>query len=367
MFKNIECYFKDIIRKKKTGILSYLIRCGLLPLSWGYQAIIRGRNWLYDQGWMKHYVPPVPLVVSVGNIVAGGSGKTPVTLLLADAFYVKFSIAILSRGYRSRVEKLDQPVVLCEGRGPLYSASYCGDEPYLFAQRLPKACVIVGRDRQKASYLAAKTGVQMILLDDGMQHRSLARDFDIVVIDANDPFGQDYFLPRGFLRESKTSLSRAHLIVINHISDKEHFEAIKKQVTPYTNAPMIGTCWQFNHMYDLQGEVCSPVPGEKVGMFCGIAYPERFKKTLEDIGFDVVAEYKLADHAEIREKDLERFAKVCQKKEAQWLICTEKDRVKLKDHLCMPLPIAWIKMDLKVTEGQNEWQTFLSKIESKMF
>ena len=217
---------------------------------------------LYEKGWMRRYVPPVPLVISVGNIVAGGTGKTPVTLLLAGAFYERFTVAILSRGYRSKAEKLDAPVLLCEGQGPTFPASYCGDEPYLFAQRLPKAIVIVGGDRKKASFLAAKAGAQAIFLDDGMQHRRLVRDFDVVVVDVGDPFGQGYFLPRGFLRDDICSLARANLIILNHINDSEQFTSVKMQLEPYSLAPIIGTKGFVVAIRDLKGQEVT-MPEEK--------------------------------------------------------------------------------------------------------
>ncbi|WP_068471138.1 tetraacyldisaccharide 4'-kinase [Candidatus Protochlamydia phocaeensis] len=366
MIKKLEIYIKDIVRGKKRGIVPALIKGLLLPLSWIYCLIAAGRNWLYDQGWMRHYVPPVPLVISIGNIVAGGTGKTPVTLLLAGAFYERFTLAILSRGYRSKAEKLDMPVLLSEGQGPMFPASYCGDEPYLFAQRFPKSFVIVGGDRKKAAFLAAKAGAQVILLDDALQHRRLARDLDIIVVDVGDPFGLGYFLPRGFLREDIRSLARAHLIILNHITDSEQFKAVKNQLKSYTIAPMVGTQGRVTRIRDLKGQDIGSLKGQPVGMFCAIAHPEYFKRTLEREGMTVVADYCLPDHDEIKEKELENFALKSQKQGAAWIICTEKDRVKLKDQLNLVLPIAWIQIELAIVEGQEEWQAFLSKAEAKI-
>lgn len=366
IMKKIELYLRDVIRGRRQGLLAHLIKACLLPLSWFYKWGVAFRNWLYDQGWMRRYVPPIPLVISVGNIVAGGTGKTPVTLLLVQAFYERFTVAILSRGYRSQVEKLENPVLLCEGQGPAFPASYCGDEPYLLAQRLPKATVIVGGDRKKASFLAAKAGAQMIVLDDAMQHRRLARDFDIVVVDVDDPFGQGYFLPRGFLREDRCSLQRASLIVLNHISNLEQFSAVKEQLKVYASAPIVGTQGHISAIRNLNGQEVEIPKDQPVGMFCAIAYPEYFRRTLEQLGFTVVSEYILPDHDAIREKDLEQFAQKSLKKGAAWLICTEKDRVKLGHDLSLSLPIAWVQMDLQVVAGQEEWQAFLKQAEAKI-
>src|SRR4051812_10022027 len=128
MRAKIELYVRDVIKGKRKGIGPHCIKSLLLPLSWVYRLVVGCRNWLYDKGWLRRYIPPVPLVISIGNIVAGGTGKTPVTLLVAEAFYKRFSIAVLSRGYRSESEKLESPIILCEGKGPLYPAVFCGDE-----------------------------------------------------------------------------------------------------------------------------------------------------------------------------------------------------------------------------------------------
>jgi tetraacyldisaccharide 4'-kinase len=365
--RKTELYFKSIIRGQRQGLVAHLVKMMLLPLSWIFGLIVIFRNWLYDTGWLRRYVPPVPLVISIGNIVAGGTGKTPVTLLLAKSFYERFPMAILSRGYRSKAEKLSDPIMLSEGYGPLYPASYCGDEPYIFAQRLPKSYVIVGGDRQKASYMAAKAGCQIILLDDAMQHRRLARDLDIVVIDISDTFGLGYFLPRGFLREDIRSLSRAHLIILNHIKDQTQFENVKSQLSPYTKAPVIGTKWHNLSIRDIKGQSLSSFQGKKVGLFCGIAHPEYFRKTVEQQGCEVVAEYHLADHDELSVKSLELFSQSSLKKGAEWLVCTEKDRVKLKDAVSYSLPVAWFQMDLDVVEGKEIWAKFIKEAEAKIF
>jgi tetraacyldisaccharide 4'-kinase len=364
--RKIEVYLKEIIKEQRSGRLSTCIKWLLLPLSWMYGWVVLVRNWLYDQGWMRRYVPPVSLVISIGNIVAGGTGKTPVTLLIANAFYEQFTLAILSRGYRSKVEKLKNPIILCEGQGPVFPASYCGDEPYIYAQRFPKAFVIVGGNRKQASFMAAKAGVQVILLDDAMQHRRIGRDYDIVVIDVGDPFGRGYYLPRGFLREDIRSLSRANLLILNNIVDVEQFEKVKNQLKIYSSAPVVGLKGVVCHQRDLKGLEIDILQDTKVAMFCAIAHPEYFKRTLESEGMKVVSEFCLADHDEIKEKKLELFALQSKELGAEWLVCTEKDRVKLSDQLTLSLPIVWIQIELTIVAGQEEWQSFLTEAKAKI-
>lgn len=362
--KKIERYFLQVIRGKRPGFLAAFIRFILLLASYLFKLAANCRNWAFDHGWLRRYCPPVPLVVSIGNIVMGGTGKTPVTLLLAKEFYDSFPIAILSRGYRSAAEKMAQPICLCNSHGPLYPASFCGDEPFLLAQNLPKAFIFVGKNRHKSSIMAAKAGAKLILLDDGMQHRRLSRDLDIVVMDAGDLFGQGYHLPRGFLREDAHSLSRVHLIVLNHVTSREQFAEAKAQIARYTAAPVVGTHLQVSNIFDFEGQKIDTLLNKKVGVFCGIANPEYFKKTVEGLGAKVIANYCVSDHQHFESATLENFSKNCQQEGAELLICTEKDRVKFSGPLALSLPVAWLQIELSIVEGKDLWDAFISKAKS---
>ena len=225
-------YFIDVIKNKRKGFLAMLVRFFFRIASFFYRLAVNVRNWFFDQGWLRRFSPPVPLVISIGNIVAGGTGKTPTTLLVANQFYKEFSLAILSRGYRSKAEHQAKPICLCNGKGPLHPAAFCGDEPFLLAQNLPQSFIYVGKDRQMSSIFAAQAGAKLILLDDGMQYRKLVRDIDIVVMDNNDLFGHGHYLPRGFLREGIASLKRAHMIVINHLENEDQLHTAQAKIAP---------------------------------------------------------------------------------------------------------------------------------------
>ena len=361
MLKKLEVYFVELVQGKRKGFFAYFLKGFLRFLSWFYQGAINLRNWAYDHGCFKQYYAPVPLVISIGNIVAGGTGKTPVTLMIAQEFYKDFVVAILSRGYRSKAEHLSMPLILSRGDGPEHPASYAGDEPYLLAQNLPKAFVFVGKNRHRSSNLAAKAGVQVILLDDGMQHRHLARDFEVVVMDAFDPFGQGYFLPRGFLREGIASLARADLIILNHVNEKKQFESIKNQVGKYTKAPLIGTQMEVMDVLNLQGESVQELKGKKVGIFCAIAQPDHFHRTMQKLGAETVEHASLADHLTFSNEELMQFCVRCKAKGAEWILCTEKDVVKLDRSMLNGLPIAWVKMRLIIVEGEPHWKNFTEK------
>lgn len=362
--QNIESYFLEVIKQQRPGISAKILRGFLLLLSWCFQWYTICRNWLFDHGWLRCHCPPVPLVISIGNIVTGGTGKTTVTLLLAKEFHGNIPLAILSRGYRSKAENQKEPTFICSSKGPIYPASYCGDEPFLLAQNLPEALIFVGKNRHKTSVMAAKAGAKLILLDDGMQHRRLSRDLDIVVMDSKDLFGHGYFLPRGFLRESVRSLSRANLIILNHIETSEQFIAAKAQFACYSKAPVVGARLQVSDIFDFKGEKIETLVHKKVGIFCGIANPEYFAQSVENQGAKIIGKCITSDHCAIDQLALDKFAKHCKGLGAELLLCTEKDRVKFGETLNLTLPVAWLKVELTIVEGADVWQTFVNKAKS---
>lgn len=364
MRRHFENYFLDVVRGKERGVFAFVFRLLLRILSWPYQLVVNARNWAFDHGWFRRYYPPVPVVISIGNIVLGGTGKTPVTLLLAQQFYDEFLIAVLSRGYRAPAEKLPAPVMLSKGQGPLQPAAFCGDEPYLLSQNLPKALVFVGKDRHKASDMAARAGAQLILLDDGMQHRCLARDFEVIVMDMKDPFGQGYHFPRGLLRESVRSLKRANMIVLNHVPSSELFSAMKQQLARYSDAPVVGTRMEVAQIVDFNGNPISSLTGMKVGLFCGIAHPDYFEQTVMQQGADIVSSAFAGDHMSFKPQVLARFAEECKRQGAELLVCTEKDKVKIADAAGLCLPVAWLKMRLSVVENGSEWHAAIEKLKT---
>jgi tetraacyldisaccharide 4'-kinase len=365
MFKNIELYLLEVIKGKRKGFLALIFKSFLRLLSYPFQLAATFRNWAFDKGLLRRYYPPVPLVISIGNIVAGGTGKTPATLMIAQEFYSDFLIAILARGYRSYAETLSSPVVLSKGDGPMHPASYCGDEPYLLSQNLPKAIVIVGKNRYKSSNLAAKAGAHLILLDDGMQHRHLARDLEVVIMDAQDPFGQGHFLPRGLLRESAKSLSRGNLIILNHIDHREQFLQLKQQVARHSSAFVVGTRMVVEKIWDFQGVQIPDIKNKKVAIFCSIANPDYFRRTVTNLEAEIVDHYFIADHKTFDQQELKNFAKRSIQNGAEMLLCTEKDRVKLG---LSPtnIPLGWIQMRLQIVEEEANWKEFIQKAKTDL-
>lgn len=338
----LESYIIDMIEGRRRG-KKILSAAGCL-YGWGMNL----RNFGYDKKWLKSFSVPIP-VVSIGNIVSGGTGKTPLVRKLAEELLIKHKVAILTRGYRSKIERSRRIVNICKGCGPLVLQEECGDEPYWLAKHLPKAHIWVGSDRAKAAHQAHLQGAEIILLDDGMQHRRLERDIEIVVMDAQDLFGKGCYLPGGYLRDNPERLRAADLIVINRVQNEAHYELLKQQLEPYTGAPVVG-----------MRTILKDIPHKKVGLFCGIGNPERFVESVKAAGVDIVATHFTPDHTGMTDEGLKDFSQNCQSLGAEILVCTEKDAVKLRTGCC--LPILPLEATSEIVSGNIHWHNLLERI-----
>jgi tetraacyldisaccharide 4'-kinase len=269
----------------------------LLPISWIWGLVSSARHFFYDRGFFKTHRVSIP-VISVGNIAIGGRGKTPLVILLGKIFSSR-RVAILSRGYGD------------------------GDEMKVIALHLPHAKLYVDADRVRSAKKAIAENAELIILDDGFQHRRLHRDFDLVIVTLKDLHGR--FIPAGELRDSPQRLKKAIVIP------------------------------------KLQFDVSCPVSvkGERVAIFCGIANPLRFKKTVESLGGQVILELYLGDHEPIGEKRLQQFYDKAKLLNIKYLLCTEKDEVKLHAN---PFPIHSVRIETKV-EGL---ETLIEKIRQSL-
>ena len=305
------------------------------PLSSLFGLGVRTRNALYDRGIVRAHTLRGP-VVSVGNLSVGGSGKTPFVLLLSELLKgreIKFDI--LSRGYG----RTTRGVALVDPAG---SARDFGDEPLLLARRLTVP-VVVGEDRYQAGVFAEKKfGPQLHLLDDGFQHRSLARDFDIVLITPEDI--RDRLLPAGRLREPLTSLRRADAVVLTSGASQDALPLEGKLV------------WRVR-----RGIVPTNVPARPV-VFCGIARPKNFVSQLRTAGIEPVAEAFYRDHHAYSEQDIRDLLNLRQRSEADGFVTTEKDAVNLGGFLSALEPLAVVPVKMELTDAANAVDTMLARI-----
>jgi tetraacyldisaccharide 4'-kinase len=305
------------------------------PLSSLFGLGVRARNALYDVGLARAQRLSGP-VVSIGNLSVGGSGKTPFVLLLGELLQVRgLKFDILSRGYG----RTTRGVALVDPAG---SPRDFGDEPLLIARRL-NVPVIIGESRYAAGVLAEqKFGPQLHLLDDGFQHRSLARDFDIVLVTPEDV--RDRLLPGGRLREPLTSLRRADAVVLASGASPEAFPLDQKLV------------WRAR-----RGIVPIDVPVRPV-VFCGIARPKNFVAQLRTAGFEPVAEAVYRDHHAYTDQDIRDLLDLRQRSEANGFVTTEKDAVNLGGYLAALSPLAVVPVKMELTDAANAVDTMLARI-----
>jgi tetraacyldisaccharide 4'-kinase len=305
------------------------------PLSSLFGLGVRVRNALYDRGLARAQRLRGP-VVSIGNLSVGGSGKTPFVLLLGELLKARgLKFDILSRGYG----RTTRGVALVDPAG---SPRDFGDEPLLMARRL-NVPVIIGESRYAAGVLAEqKFRPQLHLLDDGFQHRSLARDFDIVLVTPEDI--RDRLLPAGRLREPLTSLHRADAVVLASGASPEAFPLDQKLV------------WRTR-----RGIVPIDVPVRPI-VFCGIARPKNFVAQLRTAGIEPVAEAVYRDHHAYTDQDIRDLLDLRQRSEADGFVTTEKDAVNLGGYLAALSPLAVVPVKMELTDAANAVDTMLARI-----
>ncbi len=304
----------------------------LNPLSPIYGAAVAARNALYERRILAARRLRGP-VVSVGNLSVGGSGKTPFVILLGELLKARGrKFDVLSRGYGRQT----RGVLEVDPGGP---SLQFGDEPLLIARRL-EVPVVVGEDRYRAGLLAEERfGPQLHLLDDGFQHRALARDFDIVLVTAED--ARDRLLPAGRLREPRTSLKRADAVVLTAGAGAGHFPLDGKLV------------WRAR-----RGIVANNVPRRPVA-FCGIARPQNFFLQLRKAGVEPAAEAVYRDHHAYTENDIRELLALQASSQAGGFVTTEKDVVNLGTYFAALDPISVVSVQMDLEDSANAVDTML--------
>jgi 3-deoxy-D-manno-octulosonic-acid transferase len=327
------------------------------------ELILRSISWIWREGAAfnrrrSERVPesqlPLPVsVISIGGITIGGSGKTPFTSFLAERLKTRgYSPGILTRGYRRRSP--DRNLVFSPGVH--VSAAITGDEAQIFL-RSGIAPIGIGANRFITAHLLLEQipSTDVLLLDDGFQHARLRRDFDILVIDGLDPFGQDEVVPLGRLREPLDALGRADMFVVTRAETDLRYRAICARLGAFNRQAavfrtrIIARCWR-----DYRTGACrTDLDDQPVAAFCGLGNPASFWRTLESLGLNTVFRWSFPDHHTYKPFELQRVAAQARMHGAKVLVTTEKDRINCPDHLeraIAPLDLAWLEIDLKLEE-----------------
>ena len=348
----------EIISGHRRGIVASLTRVILSCLTPIYRTGIYFRNRKFnlatkrndDKIIRKAGIP----VISVGNITTGGTGKTPMVIWIAKRLRsYGIRVALVSRGYGSEARNgVDGP----------------NDEALEMEHRLPDVPHLQDPDRYRMTQIALnELDFEIIVLDDAFQHRQLARDLEIVLIDATAPFGFDRLLPRGLLREPLDGLSRADILVLTrvHLISIASRNAIIQKISRYAPGIAIAeTQTRASHLlqFDGQTEKISKLDGRAVFFFCGIGNPANFKLSLEKLNCDIVGSALFADHYHYQRNDLEHIKHSAKSCEASMLVCTHKDLVKIGANRLGGIPVYAVIVEVEFLSGEKEMETHLKKL-----
>ncbi|MBI3827751.1 MAG: tetraacyldisaccharide 4'-kinase [Candidatus Rokubacteria bacterium] len=324
----------------------------------GYRGLLGAREWLYRRGVLRSRPLGCP-VVSVGNLTVGGTGKTPaVELAVRTLAELGRRPAVVSRGYRRRTSGVQ---IVADTASIRLDPEDAGDEPFLLARRLPGVPVVVGANRHEAGQAAVdRFGSTAIVLDDGFQHRTLAKDLEIVMTRARRPWGNGLMLPGGPLREPLSALARADLVVatgVSLVADAPEVLAATERWAPAVPVLAAGyapvECWESDQRRLLPLE---DLKGARLLAFAGLASPESFRSTLADLGADVAAFEAFVDHHWYTADDLAALERRARESRADMLITTEKDWVRLRRLGRIGRPIYVLSIRLELRSGLAEWR-----------
>jgi tetraacyldisaccharide 4'-kinase len=332
----------------------------LPPLSALYSAVTRTRLSLYERGTFRTTKLDRP-VISVGNMTVGGTGKTPLVQFVSKTIAASNrKVCILTRGYgRQNPEK---QVVVSDGSAILATPAEAGDEPYLLATNLlGLAAVISSADRISAARDAIEVfGTECFVLDDGFQHLRLARDLNIVTIDATNPWGSGQrggqLLPYGRLREPLSGLHRADCVVLTRCDQAGDLDSLRDQIRDLVRGRPV--------FESTMKPVRTPLPNGPVAAFCAVGNPQSFFANLKNAGYSVVHEKAFRDHHAYTQKDIDDLTNAATRAGATHLITTAKDAVKLRS-LSFSLPYSVFEIEIAITDEASLKQAILNAVKIK--
>jgi len=343
----------------------------LFAISIGYGGLVKLRENLYKKGFLQSKRLPCP-VISIGNITVGGSGKTPMTIYVAELIkHLGYGVAIISRGYKGKAEKIGG--VACDGRIICMGPDEAGDEPFMIAERLKTVPVIVGLNRFKAGILAIKEfKPDVLLLDDAFQHLKLNRDIDLVLLDSKKPFGNTYLFPRGTLRETDSALLRGDAVILTRsdvgkpasLSQIKNFVP-KKPVfhsfhTPYIYKIITGNSLQSPNRLNISSKYDFDIfKRKRVFAFSGIASNDDFRRTIESFTCKLIKFSGFPDHHLYSNRELDEIVKSAMDLSAEFIFTTEKDYVRIAHKIKWPIHLVIIGIEISFGENDMAFKSFI--------
>lgn len=377
---DLEQFAVDVVFDRRHGKRAMALQIFLHALSLLFGAIVKLRLWLF-RNRILHDNHLGCLVVVVGNLTVGGTGKTPVVEKFARTLAERGrKVAILSRGYKSRKEPLwrrwwrtiitggqpPPPKVVSDGREVLLDSDSAGDEPYMLARNLPGVIVLVDPNRVKAgSYAIKKFGCDTLVLDDGFQYLALKGRLNLLLIDCTNPFGNERLLPRGILREPIKHIQRASYVFLTKSNGRRDPE-LQNLIRRYKPGVDIIECaHRPQYLQAINGDGRHPLTfleGRRLGAFSGIAVPEGFEKFLRDLGAHVLYTRRFMDHHRFSVDELDHICAQATEAGLDLLVTTEKDAVRIPSNRTFPLPVYYLRLEIDILSGVRDFEEAVSRI-----
>ena len=346
----------------------------LKGLSCIFAAIVALRYFLYRVG-LKRRHPLGIQVISIGNVTAGGTGKTPVTEIFARTLAAEGrKVAILSRGYRRKeapwwqrlfTDVISPPLVVSDGKHVLLDSATGGDEPYMLASNLPGVAVVVDRDRVKAGrYAIKRLGCDTIILDDGFQYQKLKHSIEVVLVDSTNPFGNGNMLPRGILREPVRHLKRADIIFLTKC--RGDVSAVVQEIRKYNKTAEIVECTHapksLKDVWSREEFPLTWLEGKTTCTLSGIASPKGFENSLRHLGAKVVWCERYADHHSYDSSEILYALNRTADMGADALVTTEKDAVRFPRFETSPVRCLYLRIAIEILRGRESFQDIINRI-----
>ncbi len=340
----------------------------LAPFSSLYGFAVQVRNLLYASGILKAARAGVP-VVSVGNLTAGGTGKTPLAGEIIGRLCRKgMRVGLISRGYGRRTRGA---MIVADRTGVIADAAAGGDEPVMLARRHPGTAVVVGARRAEAASIAVRQlSAEVLVMDDGFQHRALARDLNILVVDGRGDLRQEPLLPAGLRREPLSALRRADLLAVSKVSSAAEASAVAARLAPWYRGPVAGFSLEALGLYDITTGVADDraSAGTPVLVFSGIAGNADVAASATLLGLSVVGTVRFEDHHMFNAADIRLLSAEARRTEARLLVTTEKDAMRL---LAFPAlahavgsagSLKYLRMEVRFCLGEELLDELLQKL-----
>ena len=381
--EHIEQYFIEIIRERRKAPFDSFVKGLLFVASRFYLRAINTRIWLYDNRVIRNRAIGC-LVVSIGNLTCGGTGKTPIVEIFARTLSQKGrKVAVLSRGYRSRdkrgfFEKLRKrlfskkmevpPRVVSDGKNLLHDSITAGDEPYMLASNLKNVAVLVDKDRVNSGlYAIDEFGTDVLILDDGFQYLRLKAHINIVLVDSTSPFDNHHVLPRGLMREPIEHLLRADYVFLTKSDGSPRLRHLKEFIRKHNHrAEIIECCHKPKYLEDVfdRGKrfPLETLQGKKLASISAIANPASFEGFLEDLGGELVLKRHYADHHRYRQQEMIDFINDAKAAGADLIVTTEKDAVRMPRLDRRDIDIQFLRVEIDILSGRENFDQCISRI-----